>query len=320
MTYAPGGFLNYDLRYDDTAGVTSLGANWEVGAFARPGLFTSSFFSGNNDRGTIRLDTAFRRDDPERITSAVAGDTITRPGSYGAAVRMGGLQYQRNFGTAPLLITYPSADVAGTAVVPSTVDVYINNAKAYSTPVRPGPFSVQNLPVPVGAGNVRVVVRDVFGKESTAVVPYVRYDSMLKQGLHDFSYEAGFLRRNYAVESNDYGDFAAVATHRYGVTDWLTLEGHAEAMDDRGNLGGVVQVTMPVLGLVGVGGAAEHRRRHRQRSARCSSSATSGTGPSAPRRRSNPRITWTSPPSPARSARSARARSRHPRGSSSGTG
>jgi outer membrane usher protein len=256
VTYARGGFLNYDLRYDRTEGVTSLAANWEIGAFARPGLFTSSFFTGNNDRGTVRLDTVFRRDDHERITSAVAGDTITRSGSYGASVRMGGLQYQRNFATAPLLITYPTADVGGTAVVPSTVDVYINNAKAYSTPVKPGPFSVQNLPVPVGAGNVRVVVRDVFGKESTAVVPYVRYDSMLKQGLHDFSYEAGFLRRDYTIESNNYADWAAVATHRYGVTNWLTLEGHAEAMADRGNLGGVVQVTMPVLGLVGLGAAA----------------------------------------------------------------
>jgi outer membrane usher protein len=256
VTYARGGFLNYDLRFDRTADVNSLGANWELGAFSSLGLLTSSFFTGNNERGTIRLDTAFRRDDPERITSAIAGDTITRPGSYGAAVRMGGLQYQRNFGTAPLLITYPTADVAGTAVVPSTVDVYINNAKAYSAPVKPGPFSVQNLPVPVGAGNVRVVVRDVFGKESTAVVPYVRYDSMLREGLQDFSYEAGFLRRNYALQSADYGDFAAVGTHRYGVTNWLTLEGHTEIMEDRGNLGGVVQVTMPVLGLVGVGGAA----------------------------------------------------------------
>ncbi len=82
--------------------------------------------------------------------------------------------------------------------------------------------------------------------------------------MHDFSYEAGFLRRDYAIESNDYGDWAAVATHRYGVTDWLTLEGHAEAMADRGNLGGVVQVTMPVLGLVGVGGAVSGGARHRQ--------------------------------------------------------
>jgi outer membrane usher protein len=255
VTYSRGGFLNYDVRYDNSAGLESIGANWEVGAFAKPGLFTSSFFSNNNDRGTIRLDTTLRHDDPERITSAIAGDTITRPGSYGASVRMGGLQYQRNFATAPLLITYPQADVAGTAVVPSTVDVYINNAKAYSTPVKAGPFSVQNLPVPVGAGNVRVVVRDVFGKESTAVVPYVRYDSMLKEGLQDFSYEAGLLRRNYTIESSDYGDWAAVGTHRYGVTNSLTIEGHAEAMADRGNLGGVVQVTMPVLGLLGVGGA-----------------------------------------------------------------
>ena len=255
VTYARGGFLNYDLRYDRTEDLTSLGANWEIGAFAPQGLFTSSFISGNNDRGTIRLDTALRRDDPDRITSAVAGDTITRPGSYGPAVRMGGVQYQRNFGTAPLLITYPTANVTGTAVVPSTVDVYIGNARAYSAQVTPGPFSVSNLPVPVGAGNVRVVVRDVFGKESTAVVPYVRYDTMLKEGLHDFSYEAGYLRRDYSLESNEYGDFAAVGTHRYGVTDRLTLEGHAEAMEDLGNLGGVVQVTMPVLGLVGVGGA-----------------------------------------------------------------
>jgi outer membrane usher protein len=255
VSYMSGGFLNYDLRYDRTEDITSLGANWEAGAFFRQGLLTSSFFSNNQDDKTIRLDTALRRDDPERITSAIAGDTISRAGSYGASVRMAGLQYQRNFATSPLLITYPSANVAGTAVVPSTVDIYINNAKAYSTPVKPGPFYMQNLPVPVGAGNVRVVVRDVFGKEAIAVVPYVRYDSMLKKGLHDFSYEAGSLRYNYATESNDYRDWAAVATHRYGVTDWLTLEGHAEGMADRGNLGGLVQVTMPVLGLFGVGGA-----------------------------------------------------------------
>ncbi|HSI55146.1 MAG: fimbria/pilus outer membrane usher protein [Ramlibacter sp.] len=256
VTYARGGFLNYDLRFDRSAGLSSLGANWEVGAFSPWGLFTSSFFTADKDRGSLRLDTTFRRDDPVSITSFVVGDTITRSGSYGASVRMGGIQFQRNFANAPLLITYPTADVSGTAVVPSTVDVFIGNAKAYSSQVKPGAFAVNNLPVPVGAGNVRVVVRDMFGKETTAVVPYVRYDSMLREGLHDFSYEAGMLRRDYAISSNVYRDWAAVATHRYGVTDQLTVEGRAEGMADRANLGGVVQMTMPVLGLVGVGAAA----------------------------------------------------------------
>jgi outer membrane usher protein len=256
VTYAPGAFFNYDLRADRSEGSKTLGANWEIGAFANTGLISSSFFSRDGGFGTIRLDTTLRRDDPERITSAVLGDTITRAGSYGPAVRMAGLQYQRNFATAPLLMTYPSADVTGTAVVPSAVDVYIGNALAYSAQVKPGPFSVANLPVPVGAGNVRVVVRDIFGKESAVVVPYVRYGSMLREGLHDFSYEAGALRRDYAIKSNDYGAWAAVGTHRYGVTDKLTIEGHAEGMRDRANLGGVVQATVPVLGLVGIGGAA----------------------------------------------------------------
>ena len=256
VSYARGGFLNYDLRFDRTDGLSTLGANWEIGAFSPWGLFTSSAFTADKGRDTIRLDTSFRRDDPVNITSLVVGDTITRAGSYGASVRMGGIQYQRNFANAPLLITYPTADVSGTAVVPSTVDVFIGNAKAYSSQVKPGAFAVNNLPVPVGAGNVRVVVRDMFGKETTAVVPYVRYDSMLRQGLHDFSYEAGMLRRDYAIASNNYRDWAAVATHRYGVTDQLTIEGRAEGMADRANLGGVVQMTVPVLGLVGVGAAA----------------------------------------------------------------
>jgi outer membrane usher protein FimD/PapC len=34
-------------------------------------------------------------------------------------------------------------------VVPSTVDVFIGNAKAYSTEVKPGPFSAAE---PAGAG------------------------------------------------------------------------------------------------------------------------------------------------------------------------
>ena len=255
VTRSFGGFLNYDVRADRTDGITSVGASWEVGAFGPPGILTSSSFTGDAGRGTTRLDTAFRRDDPVSITSFVAGDTITRAGNYGAAVRMGGFQYARNFGNAPLLVTYPAAEVHGTAVVPSTVDIFVNNARTYSTNVTPGPFSISNLPVPVGAGNVQVIVRDVFGKETTAVVPFVRYDTLLRAGLSDFSFEGGWLRRNYAVVSNDYGGFAGVGTYRYGISDGLTVEGRAEAMSDRANIGGAVQFTVPVLGLATIAAA-----------------------------------------------------------------
>ena len=256
VTYSNGSFLNYDLRSTYTTGTFANAANWEVGLFGRPGLLTSSFISSNDGRGTIRLDTQLRRDDPIAITSAIAGDVLTRPGPYGASVRIGGLQYARNFSNAPQLITYPGVNVEGTAVVPSTVDIFVNNARTHSAQVRPGPFSISNLPVPVGAGDVRLVVRDVFGQEQVVVTPFVRYETLLKPGLHDFSYEVGALRRNYTSLSDDYGPVAAVGTHRYGVTDRLTIAGHVEAMSDRGNVGGAVSATVPVMGLLTAAGAA----------------------------------------------------------------
>ena len=37
----------------------------------------------------------------------------------------------------------------------------------------------------------------------------------------------GSLRRNYGIENFDYGPAAGSGSYRHGVTDWLTLEGHA---------------------------------------------------------------------------------------------
>ncbi|NEV03151.1 hypothetical protein, partial [Bradyrhizobium uaiense] len=41
----------------------------------------------------------------------------------------GGLQAQRDFALRPDLITAPLATIGGSAAVPSTVDVYVNNIK-----------------------------------------------------------------------------------------------------------------------------------------------------------------------------------------------
>ncbi|MBL1188671.1 fimbrial biogenesis outer membrane usher protein, partial [Escherichia coli] len=38
----------------------------------------------------------------------------------------------------------------------------------------------------------------------------------------------GALRRNYGMSSADYGQWVTSGSGRYGVTDWLTLEGRAE--------------------------------------------------------------------------------------------
>jgi outer membrane usher protein len=165
-------------------------------------------------------------------------------------VRLGGLQWQRNFRLQPNLVTFPVPTLSGSAAVPSTVDVLVNNIQQYSRPVEPGPFVIDNMPVITGQGEIRVVVRDALGREQVTTLPFYAVPSLLRPGLVDFSFEGGYLRRNYAIESDDYDQrLAGLGSMRTGLTDWLTIENHVEGTDGlvNGGAGGVFR-----LGLWGV--------------------------------------------------------------------
>lgn len=265
VTRSNGGFLNYDIRADRTDGETSTESTWEGGLFGRWGVLTSSALTEERGHITTRLDTTWRYDDEESITSWVVGDTLSRSGTITPSVRMAGLQFQRNFANRPLMITYPTPLVQGTAVVPSTIDILVNNARTYSARVAPGPYSITDLPIPSGVADVRIVTRDLLGRETVQVVPFIGEEDLLRKGLSDFSYEAGWLRDNYGVTSNEYSDFVALGTHRYGVTDRITIGAHAEVLEQADVLAGGVQFAVPVFGVVSIGGGA-------------SSSSDEGTG------------------------------------------
>ncbi|MFL9880277.1 fimbria/pilus outer membrane usher protein [Herbaspirillum rhizosphaerae] len=48
--------------------------------------------------------------------------------------------------------------------------------------------------------------------------------------MSSYTAEGGFVRRNYGLRSNNYGEFAVAGTARHGFTKTLTMETHAEAM------------------------------------------------------------------------------------------
>jgi outer membrane usher protein len=200
--------------------------------FSQLGTLSSSHIvttSPNELYSYTRLDTTWSYSSPKTMVTYSVGDVITGGLSWTRPVRLGGIQVRRNFGLRPDLVTMPLPDISGSAAVPSTVDVYVDNARRLSRQVPAGPFQIVNLPVVTGSGTARVVVRDALGRETVVESPFFASSSLLASGLWDFSAEAGFARRFYGVESNDYdGRFMAVGTVRYGVSDWLTLEGHVE--------------------------------------------------------------------------------------------
>ncbi|MCW5624360.1 MAG: fimbrial biogenesis outer membrane usher protein [Burkholderiales bacterium] len=231
----PGAFFNYDVQTRRNAGQLSEGGLFELGAFNNGGVGTSTFLwnSASPYREFVRLDTTWARDLPDRMESLRAGDLISRGGAWGRSVRLGGLQWSSNFSTRPNFIAFPLPSMQGEAVLPSTIDVYVNNVRRLSRNVPPGPFEIPEVPLVTGQGDLRLVVRDVLGRQQVITQPYYASPQLLRPGLHDFSYEVGAVRENYTLDNAAYGRAALVMTDRLGITDRFTREFHGEVLTDQ---------------------------------------------------------------------------------------
>jgi len=196
---------------------------------------------------TIRLESYWSYSDEERMMSYQAGDVITRSLPWSRSTRLGGFQLRRNFSLREDLLTTPMPSITGSAALPSTVDVYINNAQIATRDVPAGPYTLTNMPV----------MRDATGRETVTNMAFFGHSDLLGKGLADFSFEAGFPRRNFGSRSGDYsGDFMVSATGRYGVSDRVTLEGHAEAGKDFFNAGVGSTVSLADIGAISLAGSS----------------------------------------------------------------
>lgn len=265
-----GGALNYSLFTSASSNLDSqvVAYNGVSGAFEGRvfGEYGTVWSSGvardmqELSNGFVRLETAWDYDDPERVLSYRLGDTISGALPWTRPVRMAGLQVQRDFSLRPDIITMPLPTVSGSAVVPSTVNVYVNNAQVFSSDVPAGPFEIANIPIVASGGEAQVVVRDAAGRESMTSAPIYASSLLLQPGLYEYSAEVGISRHQFGIESNSYSDIPmASMTARYGLTDTLTLEAHAEVTPDLLNVGlGMVTQVTPWLRSSGAGSFSTH--------------------------------------------------------------
>jgi outer membrane usher protein len=257
-----GGFLNYDFFAEYSRGGLGLTGSIEAGAFTRWGVGSTGFIlsAGQGGRRLVRLDSNWTIDRPDSLSSIRIGDGITVGGAGTSPLRFGGVQYARNFSTRPGYLTMPLPVLDGTAAVPSVVEVYVNNVLQGSRDVRPGPFELTDVPVQSGGGTVQLVVRDLLGRQTVSEQSYYASTSLLRRGLHDFSYELGFTREGYGRASLGYGAPIASTSHRYGLSDSLTLEGHAQLSRGTQAAGAGLVFALSDIGMIG-GSATVSRSR-----------------------------------------------------------
>lgn len=237
----PSLFFNYDLNYSsavlrDAPAVKDLGMIAEIGASNSWGVLTSSHAGRNltsdaasyTPGGWLRLETTYTRNFPDENRTLRLGDTATRAGMWGRNVYFGGIQYSSNFALTPGFVSQPIPALTGISAAPSTVEMYVNGVLRQVSNVPAGPFSIDEFPLLSGVGDVRMVVRDILGRETVIEQSFFTTPQLLAAGLNDWSIEAGSVRQDMGVTSNRYGPGFASGTWRHGYTDELTLEGRAE--------------------------------------------------------------------------------------------
>ena len=256
QTATPGGFLNYDLLHEVNPGFAdSTSGAFEFAGFNHLGLLTSTFLARDKneyrDAGVVRLNTSLRYDDPEQLRTLTLGDTYSRSDTWGRSVLYAGIQWGTNFGTRPDFTTFPMPEVSGEAIVPSSVEIYANDQRQAQNQINAGPFSLNNIPVMTGANDMRIVVRDVLGREQVIEQSFYASQQMLRTGLHDYTYELGSIREDYSLHSNKYGRDFATVSHRFGFSNRLTAGGRVEALKDQQTAGlSGVWLASPSLGTL----------------------------------------------------------------------
>ena len=261
-----GATLNYDLSDSVTGGRHLASGLFDLRLFSPLGVASTGVLAhagpspaGPEPSSAIRLDSTYVYSDLAGQRRYRLGDFISGGLSWTRPVRLGGVQVTRDFSMRPDLVTFPLPLVAGSAAVPSTVDVLVNGARVLSSQVPPGPFQVPQMPVITGAGTVQMTVTDALGRQVTTTLPFYASPTLLAQGLQTYAVEAGAVRRNWGVLSNDYGAMAGSATWRRGLSSSLTVEAHAEGTAGQAMAGGGLAAEvfgMAVVNLAVAGSSA----------------------------------------------------------------
>jgi outer membrane usher protein len=234
------GFVNYALLARSGLGVNAF---LEAGASYRRGLFASGV-SRLEDGSVVRGLTNASYDDVEDLRRYTAGDAVASGlGPLGGSVLLGGVSIARAFSLDPYQVHAPLPQAQGFALTPSILDVYVDGLLVRQQPLPPGTFELANLPVSSGAGVVRTVLRDAFGRTQDISTRYYFSSGLLSRGDSDYAVQLGARRNGFGTESLSYGPFALVARDRLGLTDALTVGGRLEA------LGAAVQSGGPSVSL-----------------------------------------------------------------------
>ncbi len=250
-------FVNYAVNWTAASGASVFAES--AGRMRNALVYNTVSMS---EKGALRGLTSVTVDERRSLRRWVVGDGYARTGALGGDAWTGGITVTREFGIEPYFVRHPSLSLSTPVAVPSVVEVHVNGRIVSQEDVLPGRLDMRDLPLTVGRNDAKLVVRDAFGNSREISTSYYLASSVLAPGLHDYQYSLGFRRDSVGSASWDYKEPIAMARHRVGVNNSLTLGGRAEGATDLVSAGPSVNLRLPIGELEGAAGVSGGREGH----------------------------------------------------------
>lgn len=248
-------FINYSFDVNNLKQFSSFN---EAGlSLAGKYLLDTTLFSTLGGR-LVRGLTNLTFDDRPNLRRWSLGDSLavtTDP--LGGSLTLGGFSVRKDFALDPYFLSFPQQSLSGTLLLPSAVEVYRNGTLVSRQMLPPGNFNLQNIPVSAGAGLSQIVIRNILGQVQQTQSSFYLNTQALAQGLSQYQFDVGLVRRNFGTTSFQYSGLGYQAFYRRGLTSWFTAGGRFEGEGGRFN-GGPVFALSPPIGAFGGSAAASY--------------------------------------------------------------
>ncbi len=223
---------NLNMKFEGSFSVGK--AVFESTLNIRNGLFSS-------DRKRITYDK------PEKLQRFMLGDLSTGSRNFQENLRLTGFRVSKEFYMNPDLQIRPKANESFVLETDSEVEVLINNQLRQRFHLRAGIYSLQDIGLYDGANNIRIRIKDEFGK-ITEKTSQQFYDSkLLKKGLSVYAFSVGYLSNKQAgADNNLIKDPVVSGYYQKGFTKDLTVGGDLQLTPNSYLLGSELITSIPL--------------------------------------------------------------------------
>ena len=237
----PAGFsaylnTNLNLLYSDLEGLVPPdlfmfgAARYRNVVVEFDGGFTRDF---DGDYSFFRRGARAVYDEPDSYRRWSAGDLQLRNAGVLRTPFIGGVAVEKSRRTFDPFA--PTISLGGRQIfvaTPSTVEVIVNGASYQTLDLRPGTYSLDELPIQIGSNDVQLVVRDASGREQVTRFDYFFDPIDLEAGEEEYTVALGLIASEIDLEPNYSGDAVFVGSYRRALSDILVVGGGVQIAED----------------------------------------------------------------------------------------